>query len=376
MKKVIICLAAISFSLSAAAQGETIPDGGHHERIQSLWELATKQEKKNDAFNLYLNFSGSFRETINPFTSAFQAKHLSLEIQGAFGKHLSYQFRHRLNRPWWTEGQEDNFAKATEIAMVGWKFNEHLAINMGKMRQIWGGFEFNENPLYIYQYSEFLENMEFYGTGLMLSWHPAPSHELAVMVTNNFTSQPQYKGFEKSDHPFTYILNWNGRMFGGKFNTRWAAGAQTMAKGQYSFIATAGQQLALRRFQFYVDYMGEYDQIDRLGIVSGELGFNTGILYHTFVAKANWQFAPQWNLMGKGMYEVASVHNNEFLMNYHLTIGWAASVEFFPWKGQDLRFFLNYVGRDLHYTQASGLAGKNGINHRVELGFIYRIKAY
>ena len=80
--------------------------------------------------------------------------------------------------------------------------------------------------------------------------------------------------------------------------------------------------------------------------------------------------------MGKGMYELSSVSDNEYLTNYRLSVGWVGSLEFYPWKGQDLRFFLAYVGRNLHYTQASGLFNNNGTTHRLELGIMYRIKAY
>lgn len=374
MKKILLSLAALCCAITGFGQGNNTREGGHHEQIKSLWELATKQEKKNDAFNVYLNYAGSFQEGLNPSSSVFQAKQFRVEVKGSFGDHLTYRFRHRLNRTRWSGAQEDNFAKATDIMMLGWKFNDKWQVSLGKMCQIWGGFEFDENPMYIYQYSDFIDYMDNFMTGAMVSWHPVPAHEIAVMVSNSFTTQPAYHGIERSAHPLTYILNWNGSMFDGMLNTRWSVGTQTMAKNKYSTMLVLGQQLALPKFQVYLDYMAEFDQIDRLGIVTEDLRINSDVQYHSLIAKANWQFAPKWNFMGKGMYELASVNHEDQLKNYRRSIGWVGSLEYYPWEEQDLRFFVAYIGRHHHFNQVSGLA--NGTTNRIEIGFMYRIKAY
>jgi len=212
--------------------------------------------------------------------------------------------------------------------------------------------------------------------GAMVSWNPIPSQEIAIMVSNSYNSQPSYPNVEKAAHPLSYILNWNGSMFHGIFNTRWAGGIQTMAKDKYSIMVTLGQKLALSKFQIYVDYMGEFDQIDRLGIVTSDLGIRNDVQYHSFISKFSWQFAPKWNLVGKGTYELASVNGYEALKNYRQSIGWVGSVEFLPAKDQDLRFFLAYLGHNHHFTRASGASGNNHTAHSVQLGFIYRLKAY
>ena len=78
--------------------------------------------------------------------------------------------------------------------------------------------------------------------------------------------------------------------------------------------------------------------------------------------------------MGKGMYELRSVAGNQTLSNYCSSIGWVASIEFYPVKDQDFRVFLAHIGRAHRFNQASGLA--NTTAHRLEIGFMYRIKAY
>lgn len=369
MKRILLTLSAMALALTASAQGGNTRDGGYDGDYKSLYELVSQQQKKNDAFNLYINFQAAFRENLDPASagSFFNAKQLRLEMKGTIGKHLNYRLRHRLNKA--RADQADNFAKATDIMMVGWTFNEKWAVSAGKMCQIWGGFEFDENPMYIYQFSDIVDNMDNYMAGVMVSWHPVPSQEIAFMISNSDNS-PYYP----ARHPVTGIINWNGSLFDGMLNTRWSYGAQVMGQKELSHMLVLGQQLCLPKVQWYIDYMGEFDDVDRLGLISGDTGVGNHARYHSVITKVNWQFAPQWNLMGKGMYEVRSVAGNQALTNYCTSVGWVASVEFYPVKGQDFRVFLAHIGRNHSFTQASGLAG--GLQHRLELGFMYRIKAY
>ena len=50
------------------------------------------------------------------------------------------------------------------------------------------------------------------------------------------------------------------------------------------------------------------------------------------------------------------------------------SVEYYPMKDQDFRVFLAYTGRRFDYSDKCGLKDYN--TNRIELGFMYRIKAY
>ncbi|MBQ9660922.1 MAG: porin [Bacteroidales bacterium] len=372
MKRLLLSLLAAACALPAFAQGGNTRDGGPDGDYRSLYEIVSGQQKKNDAFNLYFNTAVSFQEGLNPAQSMFRAKQFRIEVKGQFGNHLTYRFRHRLNRAWWSGTQDDNFAKATDIIMLGWNFNEKWSIAAGKMCQIWGGFEFDENPMYIYQYSDFIDYMDNFMAGAMVSWHPVPTQEIAFMVSNSFNGVPAYRGFEMPAHPLTYILNWNGSLFDGLITTRWSVGTQTMAKKKLSTMVVLGQQLNLSKFQWYIDYMGEFDDIDRLGIVTADTGVLTDVRYHSVITKANWQFAPKWNLMGKGMFEFAGAKD---LGNYRTSIGWVGAIEFYPLPGdQDLRFFLAYVGRTHRFSNNINLV--NDATHRIELGFMYRIKAY
>lgn len=405
MKKIIMMFAALAMTMGANAQGNNIGMGGGDGDIQSIHERITKLEKKNDMFNLYFNYAASFQAEHNSLSdewgTKFANKQLRLEIKGNLTDKLYYRLRHRLNKATDAKG-EDNFAKATDIMMVGYNFNDKLSISGGKMCQIWGGFEFDENPMYIYQYSDMVDNMDNFMAGVTVSYKPIPTQEIAVEISNAYNgkfadeygdeavvvNKDEAKALQKSKNPLTYIINWNGSFFDGKLNTRWAWGLQTQAKGKYSRMLTLGQQLNLPKFQWYFDYMGAFDDLDRLRIATNELrdalvdavGADIGnaylgkVHYNSFITKANWQFAPSWNLMLKGMYETASVTKMEQFKNYRKSFGYMGSIEYYPAKQQDFRLFLAYVGRKFDYSTKCGLKDYN--TDRIELGFMYRIKAY
>lgn len=405
MKKIIMMFAALAMTMGANAQGKNIGMGGGDGDIQSIHERITKLEKKNDMFNLYFNYAASFQAEHNSLSdewgTKFANKQLRIEIKGNLTDKLYYRLRHRLNKATDAKG-EDNFAKATDIMMVGYNFNDKLSISGGKMCQIWGGFEFDENPMYIYQYSDMVDYMDNFMAGVTVSYKPIPTQEIAVEISNSYNGKfadeygdeavvvnnDEAHALQKSKNPLTYIINWNGSFFDGKLNTRWAWGLQTQAKGKYSRMLTLGQQLNLPKFQWYFDYMGAFDDLDRLKIATNELrdAFDGGdgdapgnvylgkVHYNSFITKANWQFAPSWNLMLKGMYETASVTKMEQFKNYRKSFGYMGSIEYYPAKQQDFRLFLAYVGRKYDYSTKCGLKDYN--TDRIELGFMYRIKAY
>ncbi len=420
MKKIFLSAMFTCMALTVGAQGGNTGMGGEDGDYQSLMERLAKVEKKHDMLDVYINYSASAQAsegTDASWHTRFANKELRLELKGNLTDKLFYRLRHRLNRKNDAQGS-DNFSRATDIAMVGYSFNDKVTLMAGKMGQIWGGYEYDINPMFVYQYSDMLNHMEIFQTGVTLSLKPVPTQEFAVMVSDahNGTledyygkdamlveARGHYDPLERANHPLTFIANWNGRFFDNQLQTRWAWGIQKEAQGKYSRMITLGQKLHLPQMQWYVDYMAEFDDLDRLGIVTEDLSdsfqpqiwyvdnyfyrpdgmyypdltmnLHLGkVHYHTWISELNWQFAPQWNLMLKGTYETASMQQVDRYRNYRKSIGWAGSLEFYPDKTQDLRVFLAYQGQNINYSKESGLGGKH--SNRIELGFMYRIKCY
>lgn len=144
-----------------------------------------------------------------------------------------------------------------------------------------------------------------------------------------------------------------------------------------------------------MDYNHTYDDLDRMKIASKEIvnemvnsicpdpeenGYTnlylSKVRYQGIVTKMNWQFAKDWYLMLKGMWETASATKDEEFKNYRTAYGYIGSLEYYPARKQkqDLRFFLAYVGRKYDYSKKCGLEDYN--TDRIELGMMYRLKAY
>ncbi len=387
--------------LTARAQGNNTGMGGEDDDAPSIAERVLKLEKKTDAFNLYLNFAAAARATEHNGTwkGAFANRQLRLEIKGHVTDKLFYRLRQHLNSGYEPQG-EDNFAKATDMMMVGYTFNPKWEVQAGKIGQIWGGYEYDENPLFIYKYCDFVAHMECFVAGAQVTFKPIPTQEFGLQITDshNGTFEQEYAKDAKmagpdltndrqlltpSNIPLTYIANWNGNFFNDRLQARWAWGLQTQAKGKYSRMLSLGQRLNLPKLQWYIDYYGAVDELDRLRIASGELTslvnndkdvFFGNVHYNALVTEANWQFAPRFNFKLRGSYETTSIPQYEALKNYRKYYSYVASLEYFPVKGQNLRLFLAYMGKKVDYNHACGLSDYH--TNKLELGLMYRIKCY
>ena len=425
----------------ALAQGNNDGLGEDPTDLKSIYEMVSKQEKKNKALNLYFNYGASYQMNHDSregeWTSHFYNRYLKVEMTGWLTDNLYYRFRHRLNKSNAAQS-EDNFAKATDYMMVGWKFNEHWAIQGGKKCQALGSFEFDENPLYIYQYSDIEDNVDSSKGALNLLYNPTPDQQFTAEVSNTYNGKLEdefgenakvtSKGYvtygsmtlletetlEKANHPLAYTVGWNGKFFGDKLQTRWSYTLRTQAKHKYSRFLRMGQKLNLNKLQWYLDYNMTYDDLDRMKIATGEVvdvlrnafvlnGASSAeassslesaspaetsesdpftnlyvgkVRYQGLVTKMNWQFAPAWNLMLKGMWETASMTKTEDFKRYRRAFGYVGSIEYYPARKQqqDLRVFLAYTGRKYDYSQRCGLKDYN--TDRIELGIMYRLKAY
>ena len=393
------CLLALSVSMNAQDNHGYGGDDGH---FKSLAEEVTKLKKSSDMFNVYLNTAASVQvETDNEheWSTGFKNKHLRLEIKGNLTDKLYYRFCYRMTNSN-VARSEDNFARSTDVVMIGYRFSDKLSVEAGKIFQPLGGYEVDENPIYIYEYSDLTGGLECYLGGVVVNYKPIPTQEFVVGVTNAHNDKfadvygdnslaiegdgTQNRILEKTRIPLGYSLGWNGSFLNNRLLTRWSWGIEGEARNKYSRMLILGQKLNLDRLQWYFDYMYQNDGLDRFGLASREVRdffpavggevWMSDVHYTSFITKLNWQFAPQWNLMLKGMYETASVTKVDRFKDFRKSYGYVGSVEYYPVKSQDFRVFLAYVGRKLTYKDGVGLDKYN--TNRIELGFKYRIKAY
>ena len=396
MKRFAICVLLASSAMLAAAQVKSNNDKVPSDEA-SLVERVAKIEKQNDWFNLYMNMNGSFNADFNQggvnglSQGAFRINQLRIEAKGKVNDWLSYRWRQRLNRDNDGSNDIDNAPTSIDIAGIGVKLSDKWSLFAGKQCAAYGGFEFDLNPIEIYQYSEIINNMSNFMTGLTVTYDFNPNQQLQFQVLNSLnegTEATYGKNLEQSRMPLVYTLIWNANMFGGFWQTRWSVSLMDEAKDKYMYYVALGNQFNFsKRCNMYIDLMSSTEELDRKGIMTNMLGgrgmfddhnaFNA--MYNSVVAKVNYRFKPKWNFFVKGMLESAAMFKSEDGVekgNYRTSLGYVTGVEFYP-MDTNLHFYLTFVGQSNFFTERAKMYGNDDYStQRVSVGFIYQLPVF
>ena len=364
---------------------------------KTLFEELTDVKKKSDKFNLYLNMQGgfdaNFRDGFEEGT--FKMRQLRIEMKGNINNWLSYRYRQRLNRSNDGGGMIDNVPTSIDYAGIGIKLNNRFNLFAGKQCTAYGGIEFDLNPIDIYEYSDMIENMSNFMTGLNIGYNLTSTQQLNLQILNSrngsfdstygITENEEGKlpDLKSGKLPLVYTLNWNGT-FNDIFKTRWSASILNEAKSKNMYYYALGNELNLDKFNMFLDFMYAQEGIDRNGTITGIVGrpgghnvFDTG--YLSVVTKLNYRFLPKWNVFVKGMYETASVtKSTEDIAkgNYRTSWGYLAGVEYYPME-TNLHFFLTYVGRSYNFTSRAKILGQEDYStNRISVGFIWQMPVF
>ena len=400
MKKLLTLLIVALCVIGANAQELSLSKGPN----TSLFEEVSGIKKKTDKFNLYMNMNGSFDAMFNDNGfdyGKFNMRQLRIEAKGNVNEWLSYRWRQRLNRPNNGGDNIDNLPTSIDIAGIGVKLGDKFSIFAGKQCAAYGGFEFDANPIEIYEYSDMIEHMNNFMTGINIGYDFMEGQQLNFQVLNSLNGDfystygefnPEMGIFGEgvvatpSKLPLVYTLNWNGN-FANVYKTRWSASIMSQAEGKNLYYFALGNELTLGKFNMYFDVMYSNEAIDRSGIMTEIVGevhdhniFKTS--YLSLVTKLNYRFAEKWNVFVKGMYETASVVDHTdpraypFIINgkYRTSLGYLGGIEYYPMES-NLHFFLTYVGRHYMYEEIA-VGHKDYSTNRVSLGFIYQLPMF
>ena len=147
--------------------------GVNAQEEKSLYEQISGVKKKTDKFNLYMNMNGSFDAMFDADgfdQGKFNMRQLRIESKGNVNEWLSYRWRQRLNRPNNGGGMIDNLPTSIDIAGIGIKLGDNFSLFAGKQCAAYGGFEFDANPIEIYEYSDMIEYMSNFMTGINIGY--------------------------------------------------------------------------------------------------------------------------------------------------------------------------------------------------------------
>lgn len=378
--------------LAGSMQGVCAQDNENFLENKTLFEEISGLKKKTDKFNFFLNMNGSFDTNFNDGfqEGKFNMRQFRIEAKGNLTDWLSYRWRQRLNRSNSQGNNIDNMPTSIDIAGIGVKFSDRWSIFAGKQCASYGGFEFDLNPIEIYEYSDMIDYMSNFMMGLNIGYDFATGQQLNLQILNSLNGpfEEMYgvspeAGLEASKLPLVYTLNWNGN-FNNVFKTRWSASIMNQAKGKKLYYFALGNELTVDKFNIFLDVMYSKDDIDRSGIITGIVGnggghnaFNAG--YLSVVTKLNYRFAPKWNVFVKGMYETASTTKKSGDIEkgkYRTSLGYLAGLEYYPMES-NLHFFLTYVGRKYKYEDRAKVLGFEDYDtNRLSVGFIYQLQMF
>ena len=388
MKKIYLLIALLVCSQSFAQQMH------YRKNEQSLFQRLTAIEKKSNRFNLYLNMQTGFYTGFNQngtdgFSGgAFKMPELRLEAKGKVNDWLSYRWRQRLNKSYEAKGV-DGLPLAVDVAGLGFKATERLSFFVGRQCVAYGGFEFDANPIEIYQYSEIVDHMNIFMTGITASYDFTPTQQMVVQVLNsNAKDATEFYGDSvvAGSLPLVYSLGWNASMFDNAWQTRWSLSAMNEIEGKYMYYVALGNQFNIsKKWNMYIDFMGSIENIDRKGIMTEILesvdGYNVeNALYGAVVAKVNYRFLPKWNVFVKGMFDCAGMLEDGDTYskgNYRTSLGYLAGIEYYPMADSNLHFFCTFVGQTNLFTERASAIGKSDYStQRASLGLIYKLPVF
>lgn len=360
---------------------------------KTLFERITKIEKKTEKLNIFLNTQGSFNVYLNENDdqqAAFRMDQLRLEIKGNINNWIFYRYRQRLNRSNNPESL-DNLPSSIDYAAIGFQVTPKFSIFAGKQSTVFGGIEFDLNPIEVYEYCDLLNHMTNFLTGVDFSYWLNDNHEFQFQVVDsrNGSFEEMYgkvnPGIKPAKTPLGYTLNWNGSFWENRIRTRWSASVFHDATNKNMYYYALGNELHLKKFKMFFDFMYSTEQLDRKGIISQlayQAGFENRALharYIALVAHFNYRFRQKFNIFVKGIYETASItrSNAEYTKGkYSNSWGYIGGIEYYPMR-ENLHFFLTYIGRSYDYTRCAKIFGASDKNpQRVAAGIIYQIPVF
>lgn len=345
------------FSIRATAQRQQDTSGA----FQPLIPVSKQSLLAN--MDVLANFRFAFRNEFEKGSytgSRFTMEQFRLEIVGKLHEKLYFRFRDRYTRA--TEPQSiDNLSHSTDMAYLRFDPNKQWKIYVGKLCADWGGYEFDANPIDIYEYSDVVEYSDNFMTGAGVGYLPSPRHEFTFQLLNSRTKRfdelyDSIPGIRESKFPFAAVLNWRGSFWNGRINTIWSYSIFKEAHSQYMNYIALGNQLKLRRFMLEYDFKWSSEQLDRKMIVSGWMPDKMavqGVSYMSHWVRADVKILPMMNFFFVGMVDFANWHRNPDKgvdKRLRTVWGYIPGVEIYPIRDFNLRVFGSMIGRIYRYT--------------------------
>ena len=313
--------------------------------------------------NMQLGMRSDFLDGDHVQTN-YRFEQFRLEIKGYVHEKVFFRFRHRYTSTF--EPQTiDKVIKGVDFAYLRFDATEKLQFTIGKTFADWGGYEFDMNPINIYEYSDIIEMADNFLTGVGVYYQAFDNHGFSFQVLNSRTQsfEELYQGLpemEGSEVPLAAVVNWRGSFWDGKFTTLWSYSLFNEAKDTFKNYIALGNQLNLDKITLSYDFKISMEDLDRTGIISNDVPDELypyaleNTVYFSHWLKFDYRFKEQWQFSFVGFYDEAKwkddIDPTKYTDDWRTAYGVIPTIEYFPWKELNLKFYLGYVGRVYDYS--------------------------
>ena len=383
MKRIVFAALALAFTLDSAAQEvDSLP------KKQEI--IPTFAKKLNiDLFFRGGGISDSYTDDSKNSTH-FVIDNARLNLQGDFNEDLFYRVRFRPNLPF-NATTQDGGTSALDYAFLTYRFGSarQWDVTVGKQLAAFGAFEKEINPLYEYIFTDYLNGVynNVFLSGLTLGYKINRGHKIGVQLHNTvntkFANLLKTKGFVAGDFKASIgmYLFWNADLLDGKLKLRYSYNLSQYAANNLTHSLALGNWYKSGRHTLYLDlsytYMGADYGLTASQLLSAYDGLakdnylmQKNAVYKRAVSRYDYQLTDHWSLSAKlGIEQAGSTQRlSEQLRTNYI---YFAAAQYAPLRGQDLRFYLAYVGNTISYDKALHL--KNEQMHRIAIGAYYTL---
>jgi hypothetical protein len=327
--------------------------------------------------------------------SRFRNEQFRLEIRGQVHEKVFFRFRDRYTRAQTSESI-DNISRSVDMAYIRVNVSDMWSISAGKMCADWGAWEFDWNPIDIYEYSDIVEYADNFLTGVGFTYTPSNRNQWTFQVLDSRTksfeelygAQPN---FTESKAPLAFVANWRGSLLDGKIKTIWSYSLFNEAQdasgnsANMNYIAL-GNEFNFGKFRFIYDFKWSDEDLDRTTIVSetvkasGKFDYSVAnTLYIGHWVNLRYVVSPKVHLTMVAMLDIANWKNSfndpdNTTGEEHIRNAWGfiPAVEYYPWSNLNMKFFANWVGRRYDYSDyaKASLGAVDYTTGRFTVGFI------
>ena len=374
MKRIVFAALALAFTLDSAAQEvDSLP------KKQEI--IPTFAKKLNiDLFFRGGGISDSYTDDSKNSTH-FVIDNARLNLQGDFNEDLFYRVRFRPNLPF-NATTQDGGTSALDYAFLTYRFGSARQWDVTVGKQL----------LYEYIFTDYLNGVynNVFLSGLTLGYKINRGHKIGVQLHNTvntkFANLLKTKGFVAGDFkaskaPIGMYLFWNADLLDGKLKLRYSYNLSQYAANNLTHSLALGNWYKSGRHTLYLDlsytYMGADYGLTASQLLSAYDGLakdnylmQKNAVYKRAVSRYDYQLTDHWSLSAKlGIEQAGSTQRlSEQLRTNYI---YFAAAQYAPLRGQDLRFYLAYVGNTISYDKTLHL--KNEQMHRIAIGAYYTL---